>query len=88
MKKIQWNPEKSQQILENQNRGISLELIAELIQSDCVMAIETRPNYPEQSCFVVNIGEDVWCVPFRENKDIIFLITAWPDRKFKKKYLK
>ena len=86
MKKIRWDPKKSQLIQTNPNRGLSLELIADLIQAGSVLSIETRNNYPDQKAFVVPIEEEVWCVPFREEDDQIFLITAWPDRKLKKKY--
>jgi len=87
MKKIRWNPEKSQQIHDNPDRGVSLELIAELIQNGDVLDIVVRDKYPEQHAFVVLVGEEVWCVPFQEDNESIFLITAWPDRKLKRKYL-
>jgi hypothetical protein len=86
MKKIRWDPEKSQQILDNPDRGISLELIAELVQAGFVLGIEQRRQYPDQKAFVVLVDQDVWCVPFREDEDTIFLITAWPDRQLKRKY--
>jgi len=86
MKKIQWNPDKSQQILNNPNRGVSLAHIADLINSGNVLAIEQRPHYQDQRAFVVSIEAEVWCVPFREDEHTIFLITAWPDRKLKKRY--
>ena len=87
MKKIRWNLEKSLQIQENPNRGLSLELIAEYIQNGAVLNTEVRPNYPDQKAFVVLIGGEVWCVPFREDENSIFLVTAWPDRKLRKKCL-
>jgi len=86
MKKIQWNPEKSLAVQQNPDRGLSLELIAELIQNDTFIDVIIRSNYPDQGAFVLPIGEDVWCVPFREDEETIFLITAWPDRKLKKRY--
>ncbi|MDX2470789.1 MAG: toxin [SAR324 cluster bacterium] len=86
MKKIQWNPEKSETIQNNSNRGVSLELIAELIQNDAYVDIITRTNYPDQGAFVLPIDEEVWCVPFREEDETIYLITAWPDRKLRRKY--
>ena len=87
MKTIRWNQAKSSIISENPNRGVSLELIAEFIQSGSVLDIIDRPKYPDQNCFVVQIDDEVWCVPFREDEDHIFLITGWPDRKLKKRYL-
>ena len=86
MKKIQWNPEKSLKIQNNSNRGVSLELIAELVQNEVYIDIITRENYPDQAAFVVQIDDEVWCVPFREDEESITLITAWPDRKLRRKY--
>ncbi len=86
MKKIRWDPDKSKKILNNPDRGVSLELIAELIQSGAVLGIEQRRKYPDQKAFVVQIDEEVWCVPFYEDEESVFLITAWPDRKLKRKY--
>lgn len=86
MKILRWDPEKSRSIANNSDRGVSLEVIAELIQSGSVLAIEKRVKYPDQNCFIVRIVDDIWCVPFREEDDFIYLMTAWPDRKFKKKY--
>ena len=86
MKKIRWDPEKSQQILNNPNRGISLEFIAELIQNGAILGIEHRKKYPDQKAFVVSVEKEVWCVPFQEDEESIFLITAWPDRKLRKRY--
>jgi len=86
VKYIRWNPEKSDTILNNPERGVSLELIAERIQSGCYVDIIVRKQYPDQKAFVVPIEGDIWCVPFREDKDSIHLITAWPDRKLRRKY--
>ena len=86
MKKIQWDLEKSLFIQNNPSRGVSLELIAELIQNDAYIDIIARKKYPDQRAFVVPITDEVWCVPFREDDDIIYLITAWPDRKLRRKY--
>jgi len=86
MKSIRWNPEKSDSILHNPERGISLELIAERIQSGLYSDIIVRKQYPDQKAFVVPIEGRVWCVPFREEDDAIYLITAWPDRKLRRQY--
>lgn len=88
MKEIRWLESKSVIILDNPNRGVSLELIAELIQSGSVLDIIERPKYADQNCFVVQVNDDVWCVLFREFEDHVFLITGWPDRKLKKVYSK
>ena len=63
-----------------------MELIAELIQSETVLDVIVRERYPDQKAFVVPIGNEVWCVPFREDEKSLFLITAWPDRKLERVY--
>jgi len=88
MKKIIWDHDKSNKILSDPARAVSLDLIAELIQSGSVLSIIQRPQYPDQKCFLVLVYDYVWCVPFREYDDHVFLITAWPDRKFNKEYSK
>ena len=65
MKKIRWNLDKSLELQSNPNRGVSLELLADLIQAGAVVGTEERPRYPDQKAFVVLVGEEVWCVPFR-----------------------
>lgn len=86
MKKIRWDPDKSLKIQDDPDRGVSLELIAELIQSNAILDIIVREAYPDQNAFVVSIDSDIWCVPFKEDDESIFLITAWPDRKLKRMY--
>jgi len=86
MKKIQWDPKKSTSIQNNPDRGISLEMLAEFIQNEACVDIIVRNHYPGQMAFIVPIGSQVWCVPFREDDHSIYLITAWPDRKLRRKY--
>jgi len=86
MKKIQWDPNKSALIQNNPDRGISLEMVAELIQNGIYVDIIVRNHYPDQRAFIVPIDDQIWCVPFREDDHSIYLITAWPDRKLRRKY--
>jgi hypothetical protein len=86
VKKIRWDPEKSKRISDNPDRGISLEVIAEFMQSGSILDVIKRTHYPDQAAFIVQVNDDVWCVPFHEDEDSVFMITAWPDRKLKKRY--
>ena len=64
--------------------------IAHAIRSGCLLDIvEThRPAiYQGQRRYVVQMDGEVYVVPFRETAMHIVLITAWADRKFRKRYL-
>ena len=39
-----------------------------------------------QKIFIIDIDGYPWVVPFRETKEEIFLITAFPDRKLKEEF--
>ena len=67
-------------------RGISFEEIAYLIESDQVIGIEENPGYPNQKMYILVIDNYAIIVPYVENDDEIFLKTAFPSRKYTKKY--
>jgi disulfide oxidoreductase YuzD len=68
-------------------RGISFQDIAEEILSGRYIDILENPGRPGQDVFIVRINDYTWVVPFvlRED-DTIFLKTAYPSRKFHKRY--
>jgi len=84
MKYLNWNPEKNE-ILKRE-RGISFEEIAYLIESGQVIGIEENPGYPKQKMYILEIDNYAIVVPCVENDDGIFLKTAFPSRKYTKKY--
>ncbi|MCB9503858.1 MAG: BrnT family toxin [Deferribacteres bacterium] len=84
MKYINWNPEKNEII--KRERGISFEEIALLIESGGLIGIEENPGYPNQKMYVLEIDNYAIIVPYMENDDEIFLKTAFPSRKYTKKY--
>ena len=84
MKYFNWNSKKNE-ILKRE-RGISFEEMAYLIESDQVIGIEENPGYPNQKMYVLEIDNYAIIVPYVENDDEIFLKTAFPSRKYKKKY--
>ena len=81
---LNWNPEKNE-ILKRE-RGISFEEIAYLIESDQVIGIEENPGYPNQKMYILEIDNYAIVVPYVENNGEIFLKTAFPSRKYTKKY--
>ena len=69
-----------------QARGISFEEIVFLIQSGNLLGIEENPGYPNQKIYVVDVENYAVIVPFIKTENEIFLKTAFPSRKYTKKY--
>ena len=84
MKYLNWNSEKNE--LLKRERGISFEEIAYLIESGLVIGIEENPVYLNQKMYVLVIDNYAIIVPYVENDDEIFLKTAFPSRKYTRKY--
>ncbi|MEZ4566983.1 MAG: toxin [Desulfobacterales bacterium] len=67
-------------------REISFEEIAYLIESGQIIGIEENPGHPNQKMYVLEIDEYAIIVPYVEKNNEIFLKTAFPSRKYTKKY--
>jgi len=69
------------------NRGISFKEIADVILSGNIIEILENPARNNQQYLLIDIKSYTWVVPFLINKDEqIMLKTAFPSRKFHKKY--
>ena len=79
-----WNEEKNE-ILKTE-RNISFEDILIALQDGNLLEVIPNPsrNHPEQNCFVVNINNYAYIVPYVETKEGIFLKTIYPSRKYNK----
>ncbi|MCB8978945.1 MAG: toxin [Ardenticatenaceae bacterium] len=84
MNYFNWSAEKNEIL--KQTRGISFEEIVFLIQSGNLLGIEENPGHPNQKIYVVEVENYAVIVPFVENDNEIFLKTAFPSRKYTKKY--
>jgi len=84
MKYLNWNPEKNEII--KRERWITFEAIAYLIESGQIIGIEENPERSNQKIYVLNIENYAVIVPFVENDKEIFLKTAFPSRKYTKRY--
>jgi len=84
MKYLNWDFEKNE-ILKHV-RGISFEEIAYLIESGQILGIEENPGRSNQKIYILEIENYAVVVPFIENNDEIFLKTAFPSRKYTKRY--
>ena len=83
MKYLNWNSEKNSVL--KQERGISFEKIAYLIESGRVIGIEENPGHPNQKMYILEIDNYAILVPYVENDNEIFLKTAFPNRKYTQK---
>ena len=69
------------------NRGISFDEIADRIMDGDYLEILENPTRENQQYFIMNMNHYTWVVPFKMKQDgQIILKTAFPSRKFHKKY--
>ena len=84
--KMQFVPgDESKQSLKE--RGLNFEMIIEAIATNGIVSAYYRSKYPSQVVLIVNINGYMHCVPCERRGKELRLITAWPSRKYQKKYL-
>ncbi len=87
MKKVyRWDVEKNEKLISD--RGLSFEMIARAIEDGKILDIIDHPTRPDQQIYIVKIKNYAVLVPFVGADDHIFLKTAYPSRKYTKKYLR
>ena len=80
---FRYNYEKNSQLLKI--RGVGFEEIIQAISDGNILDIRKHPN---QNIFYVRLLEEVYAIPFIEEKnDCIFLKTLFPTRKARKEFL-
>jgi hypothetical protein len=84
MKYLNWSYDKNK--LLKAKRGISFEQIVYLIESGHILGIEENSGRPDQKIYVLEIEGYAVIVPFVEKDNEIFLKTAFPSRKYTKRY--
>ncbi|MGD8445295.1 MAG: BrnT family toxin [Desulfobacterales bacterium] len=84
MKYLDWDPQKNEIL--KQERGISFEEIAYLIESGQIIGIEENPSRPNQKLYTLEIDNCTIIVPYMEKDNEILLKTAFPSRKYTKRY--
>lgn len=86
MKYFDWDEEKNQWL--TTQRGISFEIIKELIEAGLVIAIvDNHEPYQHQKVYMLRVEDYIYEVPVVESDEKIFLVTAYPSRKATKLYL-
>lgn len=91
MKEILYNEEKNEELRETRNIDLKEIQQAILAEENTLIDVIDHPNtkrYPKQRIFVISIKNYIYLVPFVENDQQIFLKTAFPSRKYKKRYKK
>ena len=81
MDNVYWSSEKNAQL--RKLRKVTFE---DLVNSR-FMGIENHPKNPHQKLMLFEYKKYVWVVPYVETKAQLFLKTAFPSRKYTKKYL-
>ena len=84
MKYLNWDSNKNEilkHVLE-----IFFEEIAHLIESGQILGIEENAKRSNQKIYILEIEDYAVVVPFVENDYEIFLKTAFPSRKYAKRY--
>ena len=82
---IRWNEEKDRRFV--QARGVSFHEIADRILAGDYIDLLENPARTGQDIVVTVIEGYTWVVPFVvEEDDTLFLKTAYPSRKFHKRY--
>ncbi len=84
---FEWDPDKNEML--KKERGLSFEEIAFLLGEGCLWAVTKHWNpgkYPNQRIFLIPIDGRIIAVPFIQDKETIFLKTAFPSRKMTKLY--
>lgn len=82
---IHWSQEKDKWLREN--RGLSFQEIANEIVDGHLIATLENPSRDGQEIFVIWIRDYTWVVPFVIEEDgNLFLKTAFPSRKFHRRY--
>jgi hypothetical protein len=84
MKYLSWSQEKNE--LLKAEREISFEEIALLIEAGNILGIEENPGHPNQKIYILEIENYAYIVPFVESENEIFLKTAFPSRKYTKRF--
>lgn len=83
-----WNNEKNQSL--KKHRTMSYEHIVVAIEEGHLLDVLEHPNkdkYPGQILLIVEIDQYVYVVPCVMEKDVCYMKTLFPSRKYTNKYL-
>ena len=81
MKELRWSPGKNTELKETRN------MTFEQLVSSRFIGIEKHTKKVHQQLMLFEFNKYVWVVPYIDEKECLFLKTAFPSRKYAKKYL-
>ena len=84
MKYFNWSTKKNEEL--KRKRDLSFEEITLMIESGQILSVEENPNRPHQKMYILEIDNYAVVVPFVETEKEIFLKTAFPSRKYSKRF--
>ncbi len=85
---FEWDEKKNVELSEK--RKITFEEVVRAINSGALLDILNHPNqkkYPKQKLLIVEIDGYTWVAPMERKVNKLRLITAYPSRKYTKRYL-
>jgi hypothetical protein len=82
----QWNEDKNN-LLKKSDRKISFEEVVYALKNKKLLDVISSPTHDHQHCFVLNINDYVYIVPYVQAQNEVFLKTIYPSRKHTKYYL-
>jgi len=89
MKPFDWSRQKS--TILRSSRGIGFEEAVNAINEGHILAVIEHPNkqkYPNQKIYIIDFDDYIYCIPFIEDNEKIFLKTVYPSRIYTNKFLK
>ncbi|MBB1564936.1 toxin [Candidatus Gracilibacteria bacterium] len=86
---FEWDDEKNNLLKSDSTRqNISFEsVVIALTKEENLLDYIDSPTHSGQKCYVININDYVYIVPFVQEGNKIFLETIYPSRKYTKYYL-
>lgn len=88
---VEYEYSKEKEEIVKQKHGMSFEEVIRALDKKKILTKFAHPNrkkYPNQHVFVVEINGYAIVVPHIEQGEKIFLKTAFPSRKYTKKFIK
>jgi hypothetical protein len=87
VKPYRWSAEKDQKL--RSERGLGFEEAVKRLQEGGLLDMIRHPDqrrFPHQHVYVFEKDGDIWCMPFVEDANSLFLKTIYRSRKLRKKY--
>jgi hypothetical protein len=88
MKKILWDKQKAENLLNDPVRNITFERCVVAIESGHILNNIENPARNGQNIFILEIDDYAYVVPYVEDANAMYFKTIYPSRKYTKLYLR